>query len=110
MFNTLIVQPIFNLLVLIYSLLPGHNFGLAIIIFTVLVRLAMWPLGVSSAAVSRARAAAYVIGIEMIVMKTGAPLSDPLFTLPQARALEGATETAVGLPGALALAPRGGRR
>jgi YidC/Oxa1 family membrane protein insertase len=44
MFNTLIVQPIFNLLVLIYAILPGHNFGLAIIIFTVLVRLAMWPL------------------------------------------------------------------
>ena len=44
MFSTLIVQPIFNLLVLIYALLPGHNFGLAIIIFTVVVRLAMWPL------------------------------------------------------------------
>ena len=44
MFTTLIVKPIFNLLVLIYALLPGHNFGLAIIIFTVLVRLLMWPL------------------------------------------------------------------
>src|SRR4249920_850782 len=44
MFTTLIVQPIFNLLVLIYALLPGHNFGLAIIIFTVIVRLLMWPL------------------------------------------------------------------
>jgi YidC/Oxa1 family membrane protein insertase len=44
MFDTLIVQPIFNLLVLIYGLLPGHNFGLAIIIFTVIVRLLMWPL------------------------------------------------------------------
>lgn len=44
MFTTLIVQPIFNLLVLIYALLPGHNFGLSIIIFTVIVRLAMWPL------------------------------------------------------------------
>ena len=44
MFTTLIVQPIFNLLVLIYAILPGHNFGLAIIIFTVLVRLLMWPL------------------------------------------------------------------
>jgi YidC/Oxa1 family membrane protein insertase len=43
-FTTVIVQPIFNLLVLIYALLPGHNFGLAIIIFTVIVRLAMWPL------------------------------------------------------------------
>lgn len=44
MFTTLIVQPIFNLLVLIYAILPGHNFGLAIILFTVLVRLLMWPL------------------------------------------------------------------
>jgi YidC/Oxa1 family membrane protein insertase len=44
MFQTLIVQPIFNLLVLIYALIPGHNFGLAIIIFTILVRLLMWPL------------------------------------------------------------------
>jgi YidC/Oxa1 family membrane protein insertase len=44
MFTTIIVQPIFNLLVLIYALLPGHNFGLAIILFTILVRLAMWPL------------------------------------------------------------------
>ncbi|HSH31118.1 MAG TPA: YidC/Oxa1 family membrane protein insertase [Candidatus Saccharimonadales bacterium] len=44
MFTTLIVQPIFNLLVLIYALLPGHNFGLAIILFTVLVRLLLWPL------------------------------------------------------------------
>ena len=39
MFTTLIVQPIFNLLVAIYALIPGHNFGLAIILFTL-----MWPL------------------------------------------------------------------
>lgn len=44
MFTTLLVQPIFNILVAIYAILPGHNFGLAIIIFTILVRLAMWPL------------------------------------------------------------------
>lgn len=44
MFNTLIVQPIFNLLVFIYAILPGHDFGLAIIIFTLVVRLLMWPL------------------------------------------------------------------
>jgi YidC/Oxa1 family membrane protein insertase len=44
MFTTFIVQPIFNLLVLIYALLPGHNFGLAIIIFTIIIRLLMWPL------------------------------------------------------------------
>ncbi|HEY5550176.1 MAG TPA: membrane protein insertase YidC [Candidatus Saccharimonadales bacterium] len=44
MFTTIIVQPIFNLLVLIYALIPGHNFGLAIIIFTIIIRLLMWPL------------------------------------------------------------------
>lgn len=43
-FQDVVVQPIFNLLVLIYSILPGHNFGLAIIIFTIVVRLLMWPL------------------------------------------------------------------
>jgi YidC/Oxa1 family membrane protein insertase len=44
MFTTLIVQPIFNLLVAIYAILPGHNFGLAIVVFTIIVRLLMWPL------------------------------------------------------------------
>lgn len=44
MFTTLVTQPIFNLLVFIYALLPGHNFGLAIILFTVVVRLALYPL------------------------------------------------------------------
>lgn len=44
MFTTLVVKPIFNLFVLIYGLLPGHNFGMAIIIFTIVVRLLMWPL------------------------------------------------------------------
>jgi YidC/Oxa1 family membrane protein insertase len=43
-FTTIIIQPIFNLLVLIYALLPGHNFGLAIIIFTILIRILLWPM------------------------------------------------------------------
>lgn len=44
LFDLILVQPIFNVLVLIYGLLPGHDFGISLIIFTVLVRLAMWPL------------------------------------------------------------------
>jgi YidC/Oxa1 family membrane protein insertase len=43
-FQVLIVKPIFNLLVFIYAILPGHNFGMALIIFTIVVRLLMWPL------------------------------------------------------------------
>lgn len=44
MFTTLIVRPLFNLLVLIYALIPGHNFGLSVILFTIIIRLLMWPL------------------------------------------------------------------
>lgn len=44
MFTYLIVKPIFNLLVLVYAILPGHNFGLSLIIFTIIVRLLLWPL------------------------------------------------------------------
>lgn len=44
MFQTLIVQPLFNLLVLIYAILPGHNFGMAIILFTIVIRLLLQPL------------------------------------------------------------------
>src|SRR5580700_513505 len=44
MFTNIIVKPLFNVLVFIYAIIPGHNFGLAIIIFTILIRLALWPL------------------------------------------------------------------
>ncbi len=38
------IQPIFNLLIGIYSLVPGGDFGISLIIFTILVRLALFPL------------------------------------------------------------------
>lgn len=44
MFETLIVQPIFNLLALIYAIIPGHDFGLAVIVFTIVIRILLWPL------------------------------------------------------------------
>lgn len=43
-FTTLVAQPIFNLLIIIIAILPGHNLGVAIIVFTVLVRSLMYPL------------------------------------------------------------------
>jgi YidC/Oxa1 family membrane protein insertase len=43
-FDILIVQPIFNLLLGIYALVPGGDFGVSIIIFTILLRFAMYPL------------------------------------------------------------------
>jgi YidC/Oxa1 family membrane protein insertase len=43
-FELFIVQPIFNLLLAIYSFVPYADFGIAVIIFTVIVRFALWPL------------------------------------------------------------------
>ncbi len=41
-FDTLVVQPIFNTLLAIYSVVG--DFGMSIIIFTVFIRIALWPL------------------------------------------------------------------
>lgn len=43
-FNAFIARPIFNLLILILCFLPGHNLGVAIIIFTIIIRVALYPL------------------------------------------------------------------
>lgn len=43
-FELLIVQPLFNLLVVIYSAIPGADFGVSIILFTILLRFVMYPL------------------------------------------------------------------
>ncbi len=42
MFETLIIQPIFNLLLILYAVVG--DFGVAIILFTIFIRMAMWPL------------------------------------------------------------------
>lgn len=43
-FDTLIAQPIFNLLIGLYSIIPGGDFGISLIIFTVFVRMLLFPL------------------------------------------------------------------
>lgn len=43
-FDILIIQPIFNLLIGLYSIVPGGDFGISLIIFTILVRFALYPL------------------------------------------------------------------
>jgi YidC/Oxa1 family membrane protein insertase len=43
-FELVVVQPIFNLLMGLYAVVPGRDFGVAIIIFTVIVRFALYPL------------------------------------------------------------------
>ncbi|MEK7203318.1 MAG: YidC/Oxa1 family membrane protein insertase, partial [Patescibacteria group bacterium] len=43
-FHVVFYQPILNLLVFIYNIIPGHDIGLAIIIMTVLIKLILLPL------------------------------------------------------------------
>jgi YidC/Oxa1 family membrane protein insertase len=47
-FNVILYQPLFNALVLLYEHLPGHDFGLAVIFLTVIIRLLFYPLMVQS--------------------------------------------------------------
>lgn len=44
LFHSIIYQPIFNVLIFLYNVIPGHDFGVAIIIITALIRLILWPL------------------------------------------------------------------
>lgn len=42
LFRTFILSPLLNLLILIASLLPGHNLGLAIILITLIIKLVLY--------------------------------------------------------------------
>ena len=48
MFETLLYQPLFNLLIFLYNTIPGENLGLAIIVLTILIKLALFPLSLKS--------------------------------------------------------------
>lgn len=43
-FNLFFYNPIFNLLVWLYNVIPGSDLGLAVVVITVALRLALWPL------------------------------------------------------------------
>ena len=44
-FNTILYQPLFNALLLFYEYLPGRDFGVAIIILTIIIKFILYPLG-----------------------------------------------------------------
>lgn len=44
MWETIFVKPVLNLLITIQNFIPGQDLGLAILVFTIIVRLLMWPL------------------------------------------------------------------
>ncbi len=48
LFDLFLYFPLFNALVLIYNYLPGHDFGLAIIILTIIIRFVLYPISVKA--------------------------------------------------------------
>lgn len=44
LFHTIIYQPLYNILVLLYNIVPGKDFGISIILITVLLRAVLIPL------------------------------------------------------------------
>lgn len=47
-FNSILYQPLFNALIWLYQFLPVHDFGLAVIVLTVLIRFLLYPVMIQS--------------------------------------------------------------
>ena len=47
-FNVVLYKPLFNALILLYENLPGHDFGIAVIVLTIIIRVILYPLMVQS--------------------------------------------------------------
>ena len=43
-FNQFLYQPLFNVLIFFYNVIPGHDLGVAIILVTLLIRVVLFPL------------------------------------------------------------------
>src|SRR3989338_4442647 len=48
LFNEILYRPLFNAVVFLYDILPGHDFGLAIIVLTTLIRIMFFPLSIKT--------------------------------------------------------------
>ena len=48
LFNTILYEPIYNLLIYFYNIVPGNDIGLAIICLTVLIKLVLMPLSLQA--------------------------------------------------------------
>ena len=42
-YNAILYQPLFNLLIFFYNLVPAHDLGLAIILLTIFIKAILWP-------------------------------------------------------------------
>lgn len=56
LFNTIFYQPLFNLLIWLYNVIPGHDIGLAIVILTVLIKVLLYPFSAQAIRAQKALA------------------------------------------------------
>ena len=47
-YNTILYKPLFNAVIFLYNTLPGDDFGLAVIILTLIIRIILFPLTVKT--------------------------------------------------------------
>lgn len=48
LFNLILYQPIFNALVFLYNIVPGHDIGIAIILLTIVIKLVLYPFSIQA--------------------------------------------------------------
>jgi YidC/Oxa1 family membrane protein insertase len=48
LFNVVLYKPLFNALIFLYTYIPGNDFGVAIIILTIIIRFLLYPLSVKA--------------------------------------------------------------
>lgn len=48
LYTEILYRPLFNAVVFIYNVLPGHDFGLAIIVLTAVIRVIFFPLSIKT--------------------------------------------------------------
>ena len=47
-FNIVLYKPLFNSLVFLYNIIPGHDFGIAIILLTIIIRVILYPIAIKA--------------------------------------------------------------
>lgn len=48
LFNTILSQPLLNILIIFYIYIPGHDLGIAVILLTLLIKLILFPVSIKS--------------------------------------------------------------
>ena len=94
-FNTVFYQPLLGALILIYKYLPGHDFGFAVIILTVLIKFILYPLGVKGI---KSQKALQQLKTGGLVVRRSADENGHLYAGLKEKEILATIQTRIGLP------------